>query len=174
MIRSLAAEEVPKALIAKRLGISRTTVVKAGSSPAPPRYERKPLETSFIPFESRVRAMLAEFPDRPAAVLAERAGWTGSGSWFGHNVARLRPEYRRVDPADRLVWLAGDVIQCDLSFPPQKTPCRMAACRLMPVLTTRSAFLRFILARILPSRKAPDLLLGMSELVVWRGPQRLM
>jgi transposase len=124
LIRSLAAEGVPKSRIAKRLGISRTTVVKAVSSLAPPRYERKPVETSFSPFELGVRAMLAEFPEMPATVLAERVGWTGSGSWFRHNVARLRPEYRRVDPADRLVWEAGDVIQCDLWFPPRKILCR--------------------------------------------------
>lgn len=40
LIRRLAAEGVPKARIAERLGISRTTVVKAVGSEAPPRYER--------------------------------------------------------------------------------------------------------------------------------------
>ena len=40
LIRRLAAEGVPKARIAERLGISRTTVVKLAASPAPPRYER--------------------------------------------------------------------------------------------------------------------------------------
>lgn len=176
LIRSLAAEGVPKARIAKRLGISRTTVVKVVSSPAPPRYERKPVETSFSPFESRVRAMLAEFPDMPATVLAERVGWNGSGSWFRQNVARLRPEYRRVDPADRLVWEAGDVIQCDLWFPPRRIPLPDGTCRLMPVLVMSSAFSRFTLARILPSRKTPDLLLGMWELLQRFGavPRRLM
>lgn len=176
MIRSLAAEGVPKARIAKRLGISRTTVVKAVSSSEPPRYERKAVETSFSPFESRVRAMLAEFPDMPATVLAERVGWSGSGSWFRQNVARLRPEYRRVDPADRLVWEAGDVIQCDLWFPPRKILLPDGTCRLMPVLVMSSAFSRFTLARILPSRKTPDLLLGMWELLQRFGavPRRLM
>ena len=40
LIRRLAAEGVPKARIAVRLGISRTTVIKAVNSEAPPRYER--------------------------------------------------------------------------------------------------------------------------------------
>jgi transposase len=52
LIRRLAAEGVPKARIAERLGISRTTVVKAVASDAPPRYERRPVETSFAVFEA--------------------------------------------------------------------------------------------------------------------------
>ena len=70
LIRRLAAEEVPHAAIARRLGISRTTVVKAVNSDAPPRYVRVPVETSFAVFESRVRALLAEHPDLPASVIA--------------------------------------------------------------------------------------------------------
>lgn len=107
LIRRLAAEGVPNARIAARLGISRTTVVKAVASQAPPKYARKPAETSFAVFEPRVRELLSEFPDMPASVLAERVGWTGSVSWFRENVARLRPEHRPVDPADRLTWEAG-------------------------------------------------------------------
>jgi hypothetical protein len=95
LIRRLASEGVPKAQIAVRLGISRTTVVKAVASDAPPKYERKPVVTSFSPFEPWVAALLAEFPEMPATVLAERVGWDGSPSWFRVNVARLRPQFRR-------------------------------------------------------------------------------
>ena len=94
MIRRLAAEGVPKTQIAERLGISRTTVVKAVASTAPPKYERTPAATSFTPFEQRVRALLEEHPEMPATVLAERVGWSGSITWFRDNVRRLRPEYR--------------------------------------------------------------------------------
>ena len=100
MIRRLAAEGVPKARIASRLGISRTTVVKAVASDAPPRYERKLAPTSFTAFEPRVSALLAEYPEMPATVIAERVGWDGSVSWFRENVARLRPQHRRPDPDD--------------------------------------------------------------------------
>ena len=78
MIRRLAAEGVPKTQIAERLGISRNTVAKAVASTEPPKYERAPVEaTSFTPFEERVRALLAEFPEMPATVLAERVGLGG-------------------------------------------------------------------------------------------------
>ena len=43
-------------------------------STLPPKYERSPVVTSFGPFEVRVRALLAEHPEMPATVLAERVG----------------------------------------------------------------------------------------------------
>ena len=122
MIRRLAAEGVPKARIAERLGISRTTVVKAVASTRRRSMSGRRRATSFTPFEARVRALLAETPEMPATVLAERVGWTGSITWFRENVERLRPEHRPIDPADRLVWAPGDAAQCDLWFPPRQIP----------------------------------------------------
>ena len=72
LIRRLDAEGVKKAQIARRLGISRTTVAKAIASDRPPRYRRRPVDTSFVTFEPRVRALLKLTPDMPATVLAER------------------------------------------------------------------------------------------------------
>jgi hypothetical protein len=84
------------------LRIARATVAAAVASDRPPKYERRSGPTSFTPFEARVRTLLAEHPQMPAAVIAERVEWTGSISWFRQNVQRLRPEHRPVDPADRL------------------------------------------------------------------------
>jgi transposase len=176
LIRRLAAEGVPKARIAERLGISRTTVVKAVASDAPPRYERSPRAPSFTGFESRVRALLEETPDMPATVLAERVGWEGSIRWFRDNVTRLRPEHHRVDPADRITWEPGDAAQCDLWFPPRKIPLEDGTSRLLPVLVITAAHSRFVTARMLPTRKAEDLLLGSWELIqrLGRVPRRLI
>ncbi len=176
LIRRLAAEGVPKARIAERLGISRTTVIKAVSSDAPPRYERSPRPTSFTMFEPAVRALLEEVPDMPATVLAERVGWTGSIRWFRDNVRRLRPEHRPVDPADRLTWAAGDAAQCDLWFPPRKIPLEDGTPKLLPVLVITAAHSRFMTARMIPTRKTEDLLLGSWELIqqLGRVPRRLI
>jgi hypothetical protein len=176
LIRRLAAEGVPKARIADRLGISRTTVIKAVNSSAPPRYERLPAPTSFTVFEPVVRALLDEVPDMPATVLAERVGWTGSIRWFSDNVRRLRPEHRPIDPADRISWQAGDAAQCDLWFPPRKIPLEDGTARLLPVLVMTAAHSRFVTARMIPTRKTEDLLLGSWELIqqLGRVPRRLI
>ena len=176
MIRSLAAEGVPKKQIAERLGISRTTVAKAVASLSPPKYERLPAATSFSPFEARVRALLEEHPEMPATVIAERVGWSGSITWFRDNVRRLRPEHRRPDPADRLSWAAGDAAQCDLWFPPKRIPLEDGTTALLPVLVIVAAHSRFTTARMLPTRQTPDLLLGTWSLLqdLGRVPRRLI
>lgn len=176
LIRRLAAEGVPKARIAERLGISRTTVVKAVQSEAPPRYQRRPTPTSFAPFEARVRALLEDDPELPAVVIAERVEWQGSITWFRENVKRLRPEHRRIDPADRLTWDPGDAAQCDLWFPPKKIPLEDGTTKLLPVLVITAAYSRFITGRMIPTRKTEDLLLGSWELIqqLERVPRRLI
>lgn len=176
MIRRLSAEGVPKARIAERLGISRTTVIKAVKSDAPPRYERSAGATSFTVFEPHVRALLVEVPDMPATVLAERVGWTGSIRWFSDNVRRLRPEHRPIDPADRIAWAAGDAAQCDLWFPPKRIPLEDGTTRLLPVLVITAAHSRFVTGRMIPTRKTEDLLLGSWELIqqLGRVPRRLI
>ena len=176
MIRRLAGEGVPKAQIASRLGISRTTVIKAVGSDAPPNYERKEAPTSFTPFEPAVRQLLAVTPDMPATVIAERVGWTGSITWFRDNVRRLRPEHRPVDPSDRLTWLPGDAAQCDLWFPPKKIPLEDGSTTLLPVMVITTAHSRFMVAKMIPTRHTQDLLLAMWLLLqqLGRVPRRLI
>jgi transposase len=176
LIRRLAADGVPKARIAEQLGISRTTVIKAVNSDAPPSYPRTPGPTSFTVFEPAVRALLEEVPDMPATVLAERVGWTGSIRWFSENVKRLRPEHRPIDPAGRITWTPGDAAQCDLWFPPRKIPLEDGTTKLLPVLVITAAYSRLITAQMIPTRKTEDLLLGSWELIqqLGRVPRRLI
>ncbi|CUR60430.1 Integrase catalytic region [metagenome] len=176
LIRRLAADGVPNARIAERLGISRTTVIKAVKSDAPPRYERSPGLRSFVVFEPAVRALLAEVPDMPATVLAERVGWEGSIRWFSENVRLLRPEHRPIDPADRLTWAPGDAAQCDLWFPPRKIPLEDGTTKLLPVLVITAAHSRFVIGQMIPTRKTEDLLMGSWELIqqLGRVPRRLI
>jgi hypothetical protein len=176
LIRRLVADGVPQRQVARDLGIGRSTVARAVASQRPPKYERKPVPTSFAPFESLVRAILAEHPEMPATVIAERVGWTGSATWFRDNVRRLRPEHRRPDPADRLTWVAGDAAQCDLWFPPRKIPLEDGSRVLLPVLVVTAAHSRFMLARMIPTRRTEDLLLATWRLLceLGRVPRRLI
>ena len=176
LIRRLVADGVPQRRVARDLGIGRSTVERALASDRPPKYERPSVPTSFTPFEPLVRQLLAVTPDMPASVVAERVGWTGSITWFRENVRRLRPEHRPVDPSDRLMWLPGDAAQCDLWFPPRKIPLEDGSKVLLPVLVITCAHSRFMLARLIPTRHTPDLLLGMWELLqqLGRVPRRLI
>ena len=124
-----ASEGLSGRAVAKRFGVARKTVAKALACDGPPVYKTwPPVEWAWTRVEPAVRALLVEFPDMPTTVLAERVGWAGSIAWFRENVAEVRHEVRRVDPADRLVHLPGEQIQCDVWFPPvgvgYKSPLR--------------------------------------------------
>ena len=112
----------------------------------------------------------------PVTVLAERVGWTGSIRWFRDNVNRVRADHRSIDPADRLSWAPGDVAQCDLWFPPRKVLLEDGSRTLLPVLVMTAAHSRFMLGRMIPTRKTQDLLLGCWELLTQLGrvPRRLI
>jgi len=158
------------------LGIGRSTVDRALALERAPKYERQAVATSFSPFEARVSAILSEYPEMPATVIAERVEWQGSITWFRDNVRRLRPEHRRPDPADRLVWAPGDAAQCDLWFPPTKIPLEDGTRVSPPVLVVVAAHSRFVTAVMIPTRKTEDLLLGSWELIrqLGRVPRRLI
>jgi len=176
LIRRLVGQGVPERQVARDLGIGRETVRRAVASDRPPTYVRRQAPTSFDVFEPRVRALLEVTPGMPASVLAERLGWTGSASWWRQNVARIRPDYRRLDPADRLSWEPGDAVQCDLWFPPYKVPLEDGTTTLLPVLTMVAMFSRFMMALMIPTRRSEDLMLGMWSLLqgLGRVPRRLI
>lgn len=154
-------EKVPRAVIARQLGISRNTVAKALAAESPPKYVWPPAGTAFDAVEQQVRALLVEVPFMPATVLAERIGWNGSASWFREQVRRVRPDYAPTDPASRLRHDPGDQVQCDLWFPPAKILLGDGQLGSPPVLVMVAAHSRFITAVMLPSRTTPDLLAGM-------------
>jgi hypothetical protein len=57
----------------------------------------------------------------PATVIAERIGWTLSIRVPSGRVAAWRPD-RPPDPASRTAYVAGEIAQCDLWFPPIMLP----------------------------------------------------
>jgi len=178
LIRRLhVSEQLPKAQIARQLGVSRNTVAKAIASTDPPAYSRSAVVTSFAPFEQRVRQLLDDTWSMPATVLAERVGWTGSASWFRENVAAIRPDYAPTDPVDRIVYHAGDQAQCDLWFPEPKIPVGDGARVMLPVLVMVASFSKFITATMIPTRTTADLLAGMWALLATQlgaVPRRLI
>lgn len=70
------AEGLSIKTIARTLGISRNAVRSAPASEGPPEYVRKPMGSAVGAFEDAIRAQLQEVTTMPAAVIAERVGWT--------------------------------------------------------------------------------------------------
>lgn len=158
-----------QAEIARQLGISRNTVAKAISSDGPPRYQRAAHGSVADAYEVQIRALLASFPRMPGTVIAERINWPHSITPLTRKLAKIRPEYRGLDPADRLVFHPGQTAQMDLWFPAPRFSVGYGQERMLPVLVMVLGYSRVIDAVMLPSRQAGDLLSGMRELITRLG-----
>ena len=151
--------------IARQVGVARNTVRAALVAEIPPKYERDPAGSRVDAFEGQIRELLARTPTMPASVIGERIGWEHSASVLRSRVALLRPLYAPADPADRTQYRAGEIVQCDLWFPPKIVPIGDGVLVGPPVLTMVAAFSGFIMATLLPSRTTGDLLAGMWHLL---------
>jgi transposase len=116
-------------------------------------------------FEPAIRALLAEFPSMPASVIAERVGWVRSGSVLRARVAQLRPLFAPPDPASRTNYSPGELAQCDLWFPPVDVGLGHGQSGRPPVLVMVAGYSRVLIAVMLPSRQAPDLIAGHWQLL---------
>ena len=166
------SEGLPIKAIARVLGISRNTVRAALASDAPPRYERAAKGSIVDGVEPRIRELLAACPTMPATVIAERIGWSRSIRVLSGRVAELRPVYLPPDPASRTSYVAGEIAQCDLWFPPIELPVGFGQTRTakqLPVLTMVCGYSRWLAAMLIPSRHAEDLFAGWWQLIEGLG-----
>lgn len=159
------AEEMPIKAIARKLGISRNAVRRALAADHAPKYERPPRGSALDAFEPAIVALLREHPRMPASVISERIGWTRSGSVLRARVAELRPLFLPPDPASRTTYQPGELIQCDLWFPPVDIPLGHGQVGRLPVLVMVCGYSRMMAALMLPSRQAPDLIAGHWQLL---------
>jgi transposase len=124
------------------------------------------------PVEPAIRELLQAWPTMPATVIAERIGWDRSIRVLRDRVAELRPVYLPPDPASRTNYVAGEIGQCDLWFPPIKLPVGFGQTRTaaqLPVLVMVTGYARWLAAILLPSRQAEDLFAGWWQLLVGLG-----
>lgn len=166
------SEGLPIKEIVRVLGVSRNTVRAALASDGPPKYERAPKGSIVDAVEPRIRELLAVYPTMPATVIAERIGWIRSIRVLSGRVAELRPVYLPPDPASRTGYVAGEIAQCDLWFPPIELPVGFGQTRTakqLPVLTMVLGYSRWLLAMLLPSRHAEDLFTGWWRLIEHLG-----
>jgi transposase len=146
--------------IVRRMGVARNTVRSALRSESPPVFDRKPRPSAVDAVEGEIRVLLAEFPRMPATVIAERIGWDRSLTILKDRVRELRPLFLPPDPSQRTEYRPGELAQWDLWFPPVKVPLGQAQSAVLPVIVGVSGYSRTITGRMIPSRGAPDILLG--------------
>jgi transposase len=146
--------------VARQLGISRNTVLRALASDRPPQYRRAAKGSAVDAVEPAIRELLKATPTMPATVIAERIGWERGITVLKERVRELRPAYLPADPVSRTTYQPGELAQCDLWFPPVDIPLGYGQSGRPPVLVIVSGYSRVITARMLPSRQTGDLIDG--------------
>jgi transposase len=154
------AEGVAIKEIARRLQVARNTVRQAVRSGQPPVFNHRPRPSAVDAFEPAIRELLRAHPRMPATVLAERIGWPRGITILKERVAQLRPVYLPPDPCQRTEYQPGELAQWDLWFPPVEIPLGWEQTGRLPVLVGVSGYSRWLVARMIPSRQAHDLLGG--------------
>jgi transposase len=166
------AERMPIKVIARVVGCSKNTVKKALAADGPPAYRRQRTGSVVDAVEPRIRELLRACPAMPATVIAERIEWRYSIRTLSARVAELRPVYLPPDPSSRTTYLAGEIAQCDFWFPPIRLPVGFGQLRTaaqLPVLTMITGYARWVLAVLVPTRRAEDLYAGWWRLLEQLG-----
>ena len=94
--RLFERERLSKAAIAKRLGMSRPTVIRLLGLQEPPCYRRAPTGSKLDAYKDVIAAMLDADPQVPATVILEhlrRDGYAGGITILKEQVAAVRPAF---------------------------------------------------------------------------------
>ncbi|MCC5947078.1 MAG: IS21 family transposase [Nitriliruptoraceae bacterium] len=105
-----------KSAIARRLGMSRTTVIELLARDGPPSYVRAPAGSMLDPFKDEIRRMLADDPGVAATVVLERirrSGFEGRITIVRDFVAKVRPQFAAAQAFQRTSYLPGEIGQVD-------------------------------------------------------------
>jgi transposase len=109
-------ERLSKRHIARRLGMSRTTVIRLLALPEPPRYERRGGGSLLDPYRDEIAAMLAADPTVAATVVRQRlarAGYMGGITILKDHLAQVRPAFTAARAFQRTTYLPGEIVQLD-------------------------------------------------------------
>lgn len=164
------SEKMPIKQIVRSTGFARNTVREAIRSTEPPAYERPTTGSAVDVVEADVRRLLLLCPTMPTTVIAEHINWQRGMTILKDRVREIRPEYLPADPAGRTSYEPGELAQWDLWFPDVDVPLEDGVARSLapPVLVGNSGYSRYLVAEMIPTRQAFDILCGQ-----WRLLQRM-
>jgi transposase len=109
-------EQLSKSAIARRLGMSRPTVIRLLELPEPPRYVRRPSGSKLDPHKDQIAEMLDRDAEVPATVILEhlrRRGYSGGITILKQHVATLRPAFLAARSYQRTTYLPGELAHGD-------------------------------------------------------------
>ncbi len=144
----------------------------AGHEPQASPYGLQYPEAGYS-FERQIRELLAVWPMMPTTMIADSIGWDQSVPALLDRVARLRSAYSYpYQDMGGSRYLAGQVGQCALWFPPTEVPVgsgQTRSARQLPVLTMITGYSRWLSAILLPSAHSSDLSVGLWDLLMTLG-----
>jgi transposase len=125
-------EGLSKSAIAKRLGMSRPTVIRLLGLQEPPRYQREPAGSKLDAHKQAVAAMLDADPEVPATVILEhlrRGGYAGGITILKQHLAAVRPAFLAARSYQRTSYLPGELAHGDWWEPATRVPVGNGATR---------------------------------------------
>jgi transposase len=120
-------EHLTKAAIARRLHMSRTTVIRLLELADPPRYVREGRGSKLDLFKDSVAAMLDEDPEVPATVILDHLvaeGYSGGITILKDHLATVRPTFQGARSFQRTTYLPGELAHGDW-WEPKDTKVRV-------------------------------------------------
>jgi transposase len=116
-------EHLSKSAIAKRLGMSRPTVIRLLQREEPPHYVRRPAGSKLDPHKDAIAEMLDRDAQVPATVVLEhlrRDGYAGGVTILKEHLATVRPSFLAARSFQRTSYLPGELAHGDW-WEPAKT-----------------------------------------------------
>lgn len=125
-------EHLSKSAIARRLGISRPTVIRLLELPEPPRYSRESPGSKLDRHKDAIAAMLDTDAEVPATVILDHLradGYTGGITILKDHLTTLRPAFLRARSYQRTTYVPGELAHGDWWEPPGRIPVGNGAAR---------------------------------------------
>jgi transposase len=130
--RLFERERLSKSAIAKRLGMSRPTVIRLLGLDQPPRYQRESAGSKLDAYKHAIAAMLDGDPQAPATVILEhlrRDGYAGGITILKEHLATVRPAFLAARSYQRTTYLPGELAHGDWWEPGTRIPVGNGATR---------------------------------------------
>jgi transposase len=153
--------------IARRLGLSRTTVRRALRADEPPRYQRAPRASKLEPHKHEIHRLLAAEPALPGVRVRELiadAGYAGGQTILDDYLREVRPLFAPPPRTfGRTLYRPGELCQFDLWEPSRPIPVGHGQERRGFVVVACLGYSRAGAGALIFSKRAEDILWGVTR-----------